>query len=400
MVRRLAVLVGVLVGVLVAPSAAVAAGPQQSTALFTFTGFEQFWDVPVGVTTVDVVAVGARGGQGGAFFATPSLSGGVGAVRSGSIVVVPGQRLYVNVGGVGGKGTDSGPPSAPGGPGGFNGGANGATATSSGGGGGGGASDVRSVSRFYDGSLASRLIVAGGGGGGGGTSPFPGGGVGGAADQPGAAGGTAGVNVGGGAGSQTAGGLPNGALGVGGPGLAASLEGGGGGGGGLYGGGGGSGSSFGAGGGGGGSSFYAPQVSNSGTSGATPGDQPRVLLTYNVPAAEVPQGPKGDTGAQGLPGPAGKDGQFVLVAYQATASASKVTVRYALTGPAAITLKVKPRKGAEATVAKANGKAGINQISWNRKLKSKKASKGTYKLTITATAAGRTVSSTVSVKLK
>ena len=85
----------------------------------------------------------------------------------------------------------------------------------------------------------------------------------------------------------------------------------------------------------------------------------------------------------------------MLVAYQATATVAKATVRYALTGAADVTLKVKPPKGAAVTVGKAKGKAGINRISWNRKLKGRKAGKGTYKLTITATAGGRSVASTV-----
>ncbi len=74
--------------------------------------------------------------------------------------------------------------------------------------------------------------------------------------------------------------------------------------------------------------------------------------------------------------------------------------RDAGTGPADITLKVKPPKGAAATVAKAKGKGktGINRISWNRKLKGRKAGKGSYRLTITATAGGKTVSSTLAVK--
>lgn len=121
-----------------------------------------------------------------------------------------------------------------------------------------------------------------------------------------------------------------------------------------------------------------------------------------------PQGPIGPAGATGATGPigstgatgsAGKDGQIALVAYQATARSSKVTVRYALTGPADITLKVKPPKGRTTTVAKAKGRAGINKISWNRKLGGKKAGKGTYKLSITATAGGRTASSSLTIKL-
>ena len=94
-------------------------------------------------------------------------------------------------------------------------------------------------------------------------------------------------------------------------------------------------------------------------------------------------------------------GRLVIVADRATVRGSRVTVRYTLTGPATVTLKVKPPKGAAATVAKGKGKAGINQISWKRKLlKGKKAPRGAYKLTITATAGGKSVSSTLSVKLK
>ncbi len=111
-------------------------------------------------------------------------------------------------------------------------------------------------------------------------------------------------------------------------------------------------------------------------------------------------GPVGPVGQMGPTGPAGKNGQLVLVAYQAKARSSKVTVRYALTGPAGITLKVKPPKGATVTAATARGHAGINAISWNRKIKRKKAGKGTYKLTVTAKAEGRTASSSLKITLK
>lgn len=500
MVRRLCGVLGALVLGLVAPSSALALGPQLSTVTFTFTGSEQFWDVPAGVTTVDVVAIGAGGGVG----AFSGKAPGKGAVRSGTVPVVPGQRLWIAVGGTG----QTAPGFATiGAAGGFNGGGTGATSLT-GGGGGGGASDVRTVSRFVGGSLGSRLIVAAGGGGSGGGGPF-GGAVGGDADLPG--GNATGGAAGGGAGTASAGGAPNGTLGIGGDGVGSAGDGGGGGGGGLFGGGGGASlNSSGGGGGGGGSSFFAPQVFAQGTSGGLPGDAPRVSLTFNVPTAdlsatsatfagvqpqgtisapqnvtitnigqvplvvtglvfeganpedfllgstdcvsqvaadttctlglrfapqatgtrtatlrvrtsigdrtidltgnggELPQGPKGDPGSagtaaaavQGLPGPAGKDGQLVLVAYQATATGAKATVRYALTGAADITLKVKPPKGSAATVARARGRAGINSIAWNRKLKGRKAPKGTYKLTITATAGGRTASSTVSLKLR
>jgi hypothetical protein len=116
-------------------------------AKFTYTGKEQEFKVPAGVTSIEVVAVGSQGesaaGLGGA--------GGVGAIVAGKLPVKPEQALYVEVGGVP-----------------FNGGG-----TSEHGGKGGGASDVRTVSigaepsPGNEASLNSRLLVAAGGGGGG-----------------------------------------------------------------------------------------------------------------------------------------------------------------------------------------------------------------------------------------
>jgi hypothetical protein len=129
------------------------------TTTFTFTGAEQSWIVPDGVTTVHAVLVGGTGGAGYG----PGGAGGTAARVEGDVPVTPGQALYVEVGGNGGTGAM---PS--GGTGGFNGGADGGDGGAyGGGGGGGGASDLRTVSRAALGSLDSRLIIAGGGGGGG-----------------------------------------------------------------------------------------------------------------------------------------------------------------------------------------------------------------------------------------
>jgi hypothetical protein len=135
-----------------------------TTVNYDYTGSEQTFTVPAGVTSIDVVATGAAGGSG----STPTSggtggSGGEGEQVSGTLAVIPGNTLYVEVGGVGADGTTSA-----GGTGGFNGGADGAGTSHTGGGGGGGASDVRTIISSGGGSLASRLIVAGGGGGGGG----------------------------------------------------------------------------------------------------------------------------------------------------------------------------------------------------------------------------------------
>lgn len=138
-------------------------------------------------------------------------------------------------------------------------------------------------------------------------------------------------------------------------------------------------------------------------SGATRSVQVRfVPRAAGAAGAPGPQGPAGAAGPQGPSGPAGRDARLVLVVYRAAASkrSGKLPVRYALTGRADVTLKVRPPKGKTVTVAKARGKAGINTISWNGKLKGKKARKGTYRLTVTAKAGGRTRSTTMKVKLR
>jgi hypothetical protein len=259
------------------------------TVTCTYTSGSNPFDVPAGVSSINVVAVGARGGSSFA-------DGGFGAVVSGDLAVVSGNTLYAMVGGNGGFQTP-----------GTNGGGNGGGGGFNDSGGGGGASDVRSSQN----DLSSRLLVAGGGGGGGGTTltSF---GVGGIGGTGGAGGGSAGDSTGGGGGggggSNTsggaggAGGSPcetmciaggDGAPGVSGfggdggagggggsPGLPVFGGGGGGGGGGLFGGGGGGGGSgLGGGGGGGGSNLVPPGGSESIDTTGTP----LVEISYTVP---------------------------------------------------------------------------------------------------------------------
>ena len=196
-----------------------------SADTFSFTGAEQSYLVPAGVTAVHVEATGAAGAAG----ASP---GGRGATVSGTVAVTPAQTLYVEVGGVGqcnGSGGGSGD--------------------------GGGGADVRTVSAADGGgsfcvtpfnqsatSLNSRLIVAGAGGGGGTVGGDKPGGDAGQAAPGGAPAGQAGTDSAGGAGGAAsppdAPGAP-GTLGAGGQGDAPFGTGAGGGGGGLYGGGGG-----------------------------------------------------------------------------------------------------------------------------------------------------------------
>ena len=251
------------------PGAADARSEKHSQT-FSFTGSEQTFKVPAGVTHLTITARGASGARGyGFLFATPP-PGGLGGIVIATISVTPRERLAIFVGGRGRAGGFNGG-GAGGGPGccaGF----------------GGGASDVRQGGH----SLADRVIVAAGGGGSGsagyvaisgsqtGGAGGAGGGSTGEAGQDGegpfdGGGGAGGTQARGGAGGYGGGGSTcggsDGELGAGGTGgryYGGCGESGGGGGGGYYGGGGGGSSGFGtqtdnypgAGGGGGGGSSY------------------------------------------------------------------------------------------------------------------------------------------------
>jgi hypothetical protein len=242
---------------------------------FYYSGFEQFWSVPAGVSTVHIKAWGAQGGNGGMI-----QSGGAnGGFAQGDLLVIPGQVLGIQVGQKGGIGT-----SVKSGYGGYNGGGAGGGYLDDSGfyaGGGGGASDVRI--NVYQ--LDDRILVAGGGGGAGsGNVGVPGG----------AGGGAYGL---GGIGTMGGSGGTQGSVGVGGLGLENGMNGdgdvggsgavsnngvaGGGGGGGYWGGGGGASNNTGGGGGGGGSAFTGFVANGITTSNIHNGDG-LVVLSYQA----------------------------------------------------------------------------------------------------------------------
>ena len=178
------------------------------------TGMHQTWQVPSGVTEVNFDVKGAQGGS------TSNSLGGAGGRVQGKIAVIPGQDLYINVGGAGGLNLE-----------GYNGGG---------------------VAQSVNAGGWEALSVGGAGGG-----------------LIGATGLSNGVvnSSSGTGGSQTAGGQnttnfgnSQGLLGIGG-GTYSNWQGGGGGGG-YYGGGGGGGINSNYGGGGGGSSYTGPNVTN------------------------------------------------------------------------------------------------------------------------------------------
>jgi hypothetical protein len=279
-----------VLGALCVALAIVWAAPAHAeTKTFEYTGGEQTFTVPAGVTSLEVLAIGGSGGSSGA------VPGGLGARVTADLAVTPGQTLYVIVGG-------DGQTDAQGGSGGFNGGGDGEGATADAGGG-GGATDIRTTPLSAGLGTDTRLIVAGAGGGAGATGPSGAGGAGGNAGEDGAAGegslaesvGRAGTLLAGGAGGegceQPGGEGAGGFLAFGGDGGDTTSSGtsgpGGGGGGGLNGGGGGGGAcNAGSSGGGGGSSLVPDGGEES--SGLSE-DVPLVELTYEIPPA--PPGP-------------------------------------------------------------------------------------------------------------
>jgi streptogramin lyase len=114
-----------------------------------------------------------------------------------------------------------------------------------------------------------------------------------------------------------------------------------------------------------------------------------------------PAGPGGPVGQPGAQGPAGPASPAALVAFQASVARSTVTVRYVLTGgPANVALVVKPPHGAAATVAQTIAGKGVHTLSWNRKLRGRRATKGTYKLSVVARVGTTQISSTLAARLR
>lgn len=102
---------GVISGLLVAGGAIALTGVPQDPAgastplsqTFGYTGTQQSFVVPTGVSSVTVVATGASGGLGLRVSAAGAGgAGGAGAEVSAQLSVTPGETLYIEVGGPGG----------------------------------------------------------------------------------------------------------------------------------------------------------------------------------------------------------------------------------------------------------------------------------------------------------
>lgn len=256
------------------------------TTTYIYTGGEQSYVVPPGVTQLGIDAIGGAGGY-PYWQCGNSVQYGLGGRVQCTLNVTPGTTLWIYVGGAGGSEVCN---SCAGQTGGFNGGYGGAGCA----GGSGGATDIRLVQATTvvpnaNGTATpytstNRIVVAGGGGGGADYYGF--GGVGGGTvggtgtvGSCGGTGGTGGTQVGGGVNGNA------GSLGVGGHYVNQGN-----GGGGYWGGGSGSGT---CGGGGGGSSYTDPVLVTSfihtqGYTGATGNGSLKITVLCTTPGTVVP----------------------------------------------------------------------------------------------------------------
>jgi sugar lactone lactonase YvrE len=112
-----------------------------------------------------------------------------------------------------------------------------------------------------------------------------------------------------------------------------------------------------------------------------------------------PTGQNGTPGSAGASGPPGPVGKLVVVAFKAGVARARVTVRYALTGDASITLAVRPPRGRAVVVARTRGRAGLDRITWNGRLHGRAAPPGRYRLIVTATVGPNRASSALTLRL-
>ncbi len=146
---------------------AVSSTPASATSsipeTFTYSGSPVLWTVPSGVTSIEVLAVGAAGGSdffGGTSTTGGDVPGGLGGAELATLSVTPGHTLSIKVGGVGVSPTNSF-----GALGGYNGGGSGGEGNFGGAGGAGGGGETTVV----DENTGATSAVAAGGGGAGGT---------------------------------------------------------------------------------------------------------------------------------------------------------------------------------------------------------------------------------------
>jgi virginiamycin B lyase len=127
-------------------------------------------------------------------------------------------------------------------------------------------------------------------------------------------------------------------------------------------------------------------------------------ISTDTPPDALPTGPTGPTGPAGPPGPAGQDG-LVVVAFQVLPArplaGRRLRVRFAITGPAEVALRVRRGRGRTRTVARQTvRRAGVGTLTWNGRLGGRRARPGRYVFTVRATRNGKSASSRLRVRLR
>ena len=298
---------------------ATAPSPQATTqVVFAYTGADQTWTVPAGVTRVEISLIGAGGGGGQAGIGSTAFGGGGGAV-TGTLTVTPGDTLTLIVGQGGINDNVSQPLDRNYR---YGGGASGAGVSGSWPftwGSGGGRTAVRSSDTLY--GTSGDILTAGGGGGGGYNTLLGAGGAGGGTS--GFDGGRGDTTTGGGGGTQSAGGAAGGpsepgVAGIqyaGGYAVISGASEAGGGGGGFYGGGG----AGNNGGGGGGSSFLGTASYFLGSTTAGSGQNPGASSWPSACGSNPGRG--ADPGASSSVGTGGNG--CVVISFTATAAVTE-----------------------------------------------------------------------------
>jgi hypothetical protein len=122
------------------------------------------------------------------------------------------------------------------------------------------------------------------------------------------------------------------------------------------------------------------------------------------PGAPGSAGPPGPAGPGGPAGPAGPSGttRIVAVLYGVPLKARighRLTVRYAISARARLTLTVKPATGSSVVAAEKTANAGLGSMGWSGRLRGKTPKPGRYALTLTMQALGARTSRTVRITL-
>jgi hypothetical protein len=92
-------------------------------------------------------------------------------------------------------------------------------------------------------------------------------------------------------------------------------------------------------------------------------------------------------------------GTAAVLAFEPVVKTASVTVRYLLSLGVPVTLSVTPAGGRPVVVARAGGRAGWGGLLWNRRISGAPAGHGSYRLTVTARVGGRSLTSSISVRL-